>query len=223
MKTAIRVSLVVFVASISLSVWADEQQKAQKQVNKISAMAADLTGRRVVNQSIAEQFSVKRADLVFERRQNNWNYGTLFIVHQLIANGAKLDDIAERMKAGKSLNDVANEFHADWKQIGAEAKKLNTKIEDNLYNFFMNKRPDDKANGYDLATDGVVADMAVSQADLDEAQDRYSFWRNRAGVKSDGTLEHNKEQAARQTIDPVRKGGPQAEQVGNTGPSGTPH
>jgi hypothetical protein len=222
MKFASRFLLLALVATFSLSACADEQQKAQKQVNKITAMAADLTGRRAVNQSMADQLGVKRTDLVLERRDHNWNYGSLFVIHQLMGSGAKLDDIAERLKAGKSLNDVANEFHADWKKIGSEAKKLNSRIEDNLYNFFLSNKPADKSEGYDALADGVTADTAVAQEDLNDAQDRYSFWKNRASAKQDGTLAHNKEQAARQTIDPVRKGGPQADQVGNVGPT-TPH
>jgi hypothetical protein len=225
MKYASRLTLLAIVLSLSFTVRADDQQKAQKQVNKITAMAADLTGRRAVNQSMADQFGVKRADLVRERREHNWNYGSLFVIHQLMGSGAKLDDIAERLKAGKNLYDIANEFHADWKQIGVDAKKLNSKIEDNLYTFFLSKKSVDKPDVYDPLPDAVTADMAVSQQDLDEAQQRYSFWKNRASVKQEGSLAHNKEQAARQSIDPVRKGGPQADQVGNMGPSvsTTPH
>src|SRR4051794_34739775 len=103
MKFASRFLLLALVATFSLSVCADDQQKAQKQVNKITAMAADLTGRRAVNQSMADQLGVKRADLVLERRDHNWNYGSLFVIHQLVVRGAKLDEIAERLKAGKSL------------------------------------------------------------------------------------------------------------------------
>jgi len=202
----------------------DDQKKAEKQLNKISAMAADLTGRRAVNLSMADQLKVKRDDLVAERRANDLNYGSLFVVHELMASGTKLEDIAAQLKSGKKIYDVGNEFHADWKQIADDAKKLNNKIEDNLYNFFLTAKKDDPAQAaiYNAATDSVVADGAVSAQDLAEAQDRYLFWRNRATVKQDAMLEHNKEQAARQTIDPVRKGGPQADQVGNTGPAAVP-
>ncbi len=58
-----------------------------------------------------------------------------------------------------------------------------------------------------------------------EAQTVYLFLQGRATGKKDTTLDHSKEQAARQTMDPVRKGGPQADQVGNMGPAvnTTPH
>jgi len=205
----------------TLTAIADDQSKAEKQVNKISAMAADLTGRRIVNQSLSEQFKVKKTDLVAERAANNLNYGSLFIVHQLMLSGTSLDDITARLKSGKSISVIANEFHADWKQIADQGKKVNSRIEDNLYNFFQGKKPAQPADATDVynpANDGVEADMAVSPQDLAEAQDRYVFWRNRASSKQDGTLEHNKEQAARQTVDPIRKGGPTPDQAGNIGP-----
>src|SRR4051794_7176918 len=208
MWNVMRSALVMWVVlSLSLMAIGDDQKKAEKQLNKISAMAADLTGRRAVNLSMADQLKVKRDDLVAERRANDLNYGSLFVVHELMASGTKLEDIAAQLKSGKKIYDVGNEFHADWKQIADDAKKLNNKIEDNLYNFFLTAKKDDPAQAaiYNAATDSVVADGAVSAQDLAEAQDRYLFWRNRATVKQDAMLEHNKEQAARQTIDPVRK------------------
>jgi hypothetical protein len=210
--------LMLTVLSLSLIAFADDQKKAEKQINKVSAMAADLTGRRAVNQGVADQFHVKSSELVTERRENNLNYGSLFVVHELMAGGTKLSDIAAQLKSGKKLYDVANEFHADWKKIADDAKKLNNKIEDNLYDYFLGKRTDVTAS-YNPAMDGVAADQEVTKQDLADAQDRYLFWKDRATAKQDGTLEHNKEQAARQTIDPVRKGGPQSDQVGNTGPA----
>ncbi len=226
-----RLSQICFLIPIltlsALTGLADDQSKAEKQVNKISAMAADLTGRRIVNQSMSEQLKIKRSDLVAERRANNLNYGSLFTLHQLMLSGTSLDEITARLKNGKSVSEIANEFHADWKQIADQAKKLNSRIDDNLYSYFQNKRPaqqSDPADVYTPANDGVQSDMAVSAQDLAEAQDRYVFWRNRATSKQDGTLELNKEQAARQTVDPVRKGGPTPDQAGNIGPgaSATP-
>lgn len=210
------------ILSMAIMTLADDQKKAEKQINKISAMAADLTGRRAVNLTMSDQFKVKREDLVTERRENNLNYGSLFVVQELMASGNKLTDIAAELKAGKKIYDVGNQFHADWKQMADDAKKLNGKIEDNLYNFFLSSKKTDPANVYNAAEDSVVADGLVSPADLADAQDRYVFWRDRATAKQDGMLEHNKEQAARQTIDPVRKGGPTIDQAGSTGPASTP-
>lgn len=225
MKKAISSLLVILLGFVSLVASADDQSKAEKQVNKVSAMAADLTGRRIVNQSLSEQFKVKKADLVAERLANNLNYGSLFVVHQLVVNGTSMAEITARLKSGKNVYEIGNEVHADWKQIADQAKKLNSRIEDNLYNHFLGKKPAQGADSndiYEAQMDGVTADNSVSQQDMAEAQARYLFWRDRAGVKQDGTLGHSKEQAARQTVDPVRKGGPQADQVGNTGPAVTP-
>src|SRR4051812_42542646 len=112
MKNFVRCVLVLLIVFSCVFALADDQRKAEKQLNKISAMAADLTGRRIVNQSMAEQFKVKRSDLVQERRTNNLSYGSLFIVHQLAASGTAITEIDARLKAGKSIADIANEFHA---------------------------------------------------------------------------------------------------------------
>ncbi len=203
---------------------ASDRQKAEKQINKVSAMAADLTGRRAVNLSMSQQLNIPRKDLVAQRRANNINYGTLFLLRQVISTDEAFNQAIAELKAGKQPFDVAEASHADWKSIGNAAKKLNSKIEDNLYKYFMNNESEvsaaDKASieTYDPAFDSVMADSEVSKQDLAEAQDTYLFWRGRATGKKDATLEHNKEQAARQTVDPVRKGGPQADQVGNTAP-----
>src|SRR4051812_13610468 len=114
MLNIMRPVLLLAVIISSLFASADDQKKAEKQVNKISAMAADLTGRRVVNQSMADQLKLKRSELVQERRENNLNYGTVFVVHELIASGAKISDVTAQLKSGKKLDVVANDLHADW-------------------------------------------------------------------------------------------------------------
>src|SRR5882762_10060808 len=68
-----------------------------------------------------------------ERRVMNLNYGDLLIAHALIKNGGKMEDIAAQLKTKTSLGEIAKERHADWKQIAADAKKLNSKIGDNPY------------------------------------------------------------------------------------------
>lgn len=186
-------------------------------------MAADLTGRRAVNLSMSQQLNVPRQDLVAQRRANNITYGTLFLLRQVTSSDEAFNQAVAQIKTGKQPFDVAEASHVDWKAVGNAAKKLNSKIEDNLYKYFVNNDSEVSAGdkttvgAYDPAFDSVMADSEVSKQDLAEAQDTYLFWRGRATGKKDATLEHNKEQAARQTVDPVRKGGPQADQVGNTG------
>ena len=216
--------LVLVIGIVAAQVFAaSDRQKTEKQINRISAMAADLTGRRAVNLSMSQQLNVPRQDLVAQRRANNITYGTLFLLRQVTSSDEAFNQAVAQIKTGKQPFDVAEASHVDWKAVGNAAKKLNSKIEDNLYKYFVNNDSEvsagDKTSvgAYDPAFDSVMADSEVSKQDLAEAQDTYLFWRGRATGKKDATLEHNKEQAARQTVDPVRKGGPQADQVGNTG------
>src|SRR5690242_10512622 len=129
--------VLAFVVISSLAVLADDQQKADKEIRKINAMAWDSSARPVVNKSVSEMLKVSRSQLVEERRELDLNYGSLFLVHELALSGSKMNDIAASLKAGKSIVQICNESHANWKQIATEAKKLNSKIEDNLYKHFL--------------------------------------------------------------------------------------
>src|SRR5262249_40283120 len=120
----------------------------------------------------------------------------------------KMDDIASQLKTGKKLDQIANEQHADWKQIAADAKKLNSKVEDNLYNHFLNGKPltdRDAAENYDPNIDGVIADNDVSKDDIAEAERTYLLWRGRADQKKASNLDASSEKAAQGSRgDPVR-------------------
>ncbi len=72
---------------VALPAFGDDQQKAQKELNKVTAMAADFTGRRAVNLTIAAVMSVPRAKLVEERRNTGLNYGSLFLAEELAKKG----------------------------------------------------------------------------------------------------------------------------------------
>lgn len=189
----------------------DDQQKAIKELSKVTAMASDGTGRTVVNQSMAEMLNAKRPDLVIERRNTGLNYGSLFIAHALTAAGAKMDDVATQLKAGKKIQDLANEQHANWKQIADDAKKLNAKIDDNLYKRFLDTpkaKEGDQADKYDLVLDGVPADNTASENELAQAGDRYQLWKGRA---DDAAKRNNKLSTADQGaayVDHARAGGP---------------
>jgi len=186
--------------TIAIPAFADDQQKAEKQLHKITAMATDPTGRRVVSITMAETLEAKRSDLVMERRTMNINYGDLFIAHGLVKNGAKMDDIAAQLKDGKKMSQIADAAHADWKQIAADAKKLNTKMEDNLYHHFINGKPDaarDLADSYDPTIDGVAADNDVSKDEIADAEHTYLLWRDKADRARDSNLDTSTENAAR--------------------------
>lgn len=215
MKRAVRYGFVVLVAlAVSLPAMADDQGKAKKEINKFVAMATDGTGRRMVNLSMAEMFSVKRSDLVMERRDTGMNYGAIFIAHELMSKGAKLSDISTQLKAGKDIFKIADEQHADWKAMASEAKKLNSKLDDNLYKNFADPKGSeakDQADNYSLALDGVNADAEASKDEISQAQDRYMRVKDRAEeiAKRDSRLNTADQNAAYR--DNVRSAGPQSQ------------
>jgi hypothetical protein len=213
---------------VDTSAVAGELQKAEKQINRITAMAADMTARRIVSRTVSDMLNVRRQQLQQERCAMALNYGSLFLAHELTANGASMSDIAAQLRAGKTMVQIASDRHADWKQIAADAKKLNSRIEDNLYKFFVNdaaQKQRDDADLYHRASDVVSADVRVSQKALEEAQQIYLFWREPVAQRKDSTLDPDSERNARRTYDPVGEGN-QPGQVSRSGPSvavGPPH
>lgn len=210
----------------ALPSFGDDQQKAQKEINKVTAMAADFNGRRVVNLSISEMYNVPRGTLVQERTQTGLNYGNLFIAEELAKQGTNTNDIAAKLKAGSTISNLANEQHLDWKQVAANAKRLNSLIDNNLYNFFLGKKvtaAQDGADKYDVHFDGVKADADVSKQDIASAQDRYQLWSERAtkdqGKQRNQGLSPGDERVA--YSDHVATGGPQGGGRGVSGSGGT--
>jgi hypothetical protein len=182
-------SLLLLACSVAAS--ADDRQKAEKQVRKIAAMATDKIGRRMVSMSMADIFKVPRPVMVEQRRKAGLDYGSFFVAHQLVSSGVAMADIMLGLSAGKTIWQIGEEQHANWKQIEADAKKQNNKIEDYIYRHFASKKNDvadeqrDLAEKYDLAWDAVRTDFNVTPEEMVEAQTRYIFWRNEAG-KSQG-------------------------------------
>jgi hypothetical protein len=209
MKRLAHLSIALFLFTVAIPSFGDDQQKAEKLLHKISAMATDGTGRRVVNMTVADALAARRINLVIERRIMNLNYGDLFVAHELVKSGAKLQEIADQLKAQRNIGQIANEQHADWKQIVADAKKLNSKMEDNLYNHFVNAKADaarDAADKYDPMIDGVKADNDVSKDDIADAEHTYLVARDRADKQSGRTLDSSTEKAVRgMRGDPVGK------------------
>jgi hypothetical protein len=167
--------LVVF--SLQVAAHAEDQQKAEKEVRKIAALALDPMARPLVSQTVAEFLKVPRTDLVRERRATNLNYGFLFVAHRLATSGTTLAGIATELQAGKTIWEVGNEQHADWRQIANDAKKLNDRIEAAFYNFFKDGHPDalrGSSDGYDAAKDSIAADQeGLTKQDIASAQDTY--------------------------------------------------
>jgi hypothetical protein len=210
MNTWARNLLFLFLCLVPLLAASDDQQKAHKTLNKVTAMSADLSGKRAVSLAMSQSLSVRRAELTERRQAMNVSYGDVFVVYQLVKSGKKMDDIAARMKTGKTVWQIADEEHADWKQIASEAKKVNGKVDNNLLAHFANKKGEaelDKADGYEPSVDTVAADNGVSNQDMEEAQERYVALRDRTGFG--GNLNTSDENAARQTrTDPTSTGGP---------------
>jgi hypothetical protein len=220
-----KIAIAALVLVLALPALADDQGKAKKELDKITAMASDATGRRITNVTMAEMLQAKRRDLLMQRRENEINYGDLFLAYQIAAQGAKLEDVFAQVKAGKPIYDVANGFHVDWKKVADQAKSLNGKVDDNLYTHFAHDpektrsdeaRADEEA-GYNLIYDGVKADNNVSQSDISKAQDRYLLWRDRGQefAKRAGKLSIADQNAAYR--DNVRSGGPQSQGGGSGG------
>jgi hypothetical protein len=205
--------------AIALPALSDDQQKAQKECNKVTAMATDATGRSVVNLSMAELLGVKRLQLVQERRDMGLNYGSLFIAHELSRRGAKIDGIAVELKQGKNIFQIANDFHTNWKEIGNDAKKLNSSIDKNLYRHFLHEKAAaerDQSENYSVLADGVVADNDVSPEEIEQAQDRYLLWLKQTGSPGrDKGLSEGDQKAA--YYDHVKSGGPHGGAGNSTG------
>ena len=201
--------LIAIILMSSLVVSADDQQKAEKEIRKINAMAWDSTGRSVVNKSLSEMLKVPRSQLVEERLESQLNYGSLFLAHELGPSGPNMKDTSASLKGGKSIIQISNQSNANWKQIAADAKKLNSKIEDNLYKYFLRSQADtlkDQAE-YDASRDGVKADNDVSKQDIAEAQQVYIRWRERAaqmGKNSQQADLHDEQAIRKDRPDPVR-------------------
>jgi len=169
--------VVALVALASAPAFADDQAKAQKQLDRITAMASDLAGRRAVGITMSDALSVNRQDLVKFRKLYNLNYGSLFLAQQLTVLGMSSDELDKQLKRGDTIFAVANAQHVDWNKVLSEAKKLNGRVERHLFEYFFDSRPDHKRDldeGYSITTDSVRADDDVSADAIDSAADAFA-------------------------------------------------
>ena len=144
------------------------------------------------------------------------NYGSMFIVLELVKGGAKMDDIAAEFKAGKRIGEVARDQHADWKLIAADAKKLNAKIDDGIYNHFLKPKVDaqkDADDKYVVANDNIPEDHNVEKADIDAAAERFGKWKDQAIAAAGKRHEMDTAEQQAAWVDHDRNGGP----VGTSG------
>lgn len=161
----------------------DHQTKAQQQMRKISALAADPVARPLVSMTVAEFLKIPRMELVRQRQAINLSYGSLFVAWRLVKRDATMQQITDQLHAGKSLWQIGNEENADWARIAADGKKLNDKIEATLYDFFLNGADAKRypADGYVAANDVTPSDLVgLSKQDLDAARNTYARCYQRA-------------------------------------------
>jgi hypothetical protein len=168
--------VLVFTITLAVTAFADDQGKATKEIKNITSISVDSNMRSVVNRTMADMLKARRLDLAKERQEMNLNYGGLFLAQQLAASGVKMEDITSQLKSGKTIFDIANANHANWKQINSEAKKLNKKIDDNIEKYFADSKKQTALNqgdDYDAKADKVPADSDISKDEYADAQKRY--------------------------------------------------
>jgi len=171
--------------------FADDQEKAEKQIRMMTAMSRDDTARSIVSRTFADTFKIDRAQLVAERKSLGLNYGGLFLAHQLTTPGTRIQEIAVQLRGRKSFRDIGG---ADWKRIAAEAKKMNNRINDSIYKHFLHSKPDeerDKLEHYNPSADLIRADGDATSEEILNAQKQYVFWRNLAAPMSDNPADRS--------------------------------
>lgn len=186
MKYAVRSIAIILVLAAAVPAFSDDQKGAEKQIAKIKAMAWDQTAREAVNKSVADTFKADRNQLIQARRLMNVDYGSMFLLQEISSAGASMDELAAEIKSGKTAVQIANERKVDWKKIQADAKKMNSVIEKNLFDQLS--RPNttkaaDNAAHYDPTTDGLGVDNDVPKDQITEAGDTYNRIKNMAADK----------------------------------------
>lgn len=223
MNPLIRSCAILLVLAAAVPAFSDDQDKANKELTKVSAMAWDGVGRSVINRAVADQTGTKRLDLVAQRQKLQLNYGSMFLVLELVKSGAKMDDIAAQLKAGKRIGEIAKEQHPDWKAITADAKKLNAKIDDVLYKHFLNEKADaqhDAADGYIVQNDNIEDDHHVEKSDVEAAAERFNTWKDRAIAAAGKRHEMDTAEQQAAYVDHDRNGGPVGTSGGTAGAGG---
>jgi len=181
--------VVIFALVAAVVALADDQEKAEKQLRMITAMSRDDTARSMISRAFADVFKIERSRLVAERKSMGVNYGTLFLAHELAASGSSMQEIAAQLRTRKTIFEIAGAYHADWKRVVADARKMNNRINDNIYKHFLHAEKDkerDLLEGYNPVADLVRADGDATPEEIQKAQIEYVFWRNQGAPKSDG-------------------------------------
>jgi hypothetical protein len=180
---------IFLVLSLALVSYADDREKAEKQIRMMTAMSRDNTARSIVNRTFADVFKTERDQLIAERVSLGLNYGSLFVAHELVLSGSSMQQISGQLRANKTLLEIANSSSADWKRIASDAKKMNDRIHKGIYKHFLHDKADqqqDQTDHYTASADLIRADMESTRDELLKARADYMFWRNLAAPKSVG-------------------------------------
>lgn len=150
-------------------------KKLDEQLKKISLVASDSAGRRVVNRVMAKELGVSRKQLVEERKGTQFVYGQIFAVHEIACQtNSSFADIAKEMKDGKSPLAISLEKDVNLKKILKDIKKFNSKLENELTSVAAGEElevAEDQADGYDPGGDAQPADAAsFTPAEVSQAQ-----------------------------------------------------
>jgi len=211
------VRITAFLLLVVTVAYSSDQQRAEKLSQRITAFAVDATARSIVSRTMCDTFNLNRTILLQERRRLNVNYGSLFLAHEFMLGGATLDGIAAGLHTGKSMIAIGEAQHVNWKQVAADAKKFNSRIEDNVYKHFLNAKNTeadtvrDAEDNYHVDFDWLRADQQVSPGHIVEAAQSFVFWRDQAAVmnSADRKLSIAKENAAAINRSGDRPGGSQ--------------
>ena len=96
-----------------------------------------------------------------------------------------MEDITAQLKAGKTILDIANANHANWKEINSDAKKLNKKIDENIEKSFTDTKKQaalTSADHSDAKADKVPGDSDITKDEYAEAQARFTRLHDAAGA-----------------------------------------
>ena len=184
-RVALYAAILLSFAAIA---YADDKERAEKQIRMMTAMSRDDTARSILSRTFADAFKLQRAQMVVERKNLGLNYGGLFLAQELLQSGAQMNQIVEQLRAHKSMLDIGNSLHADWKRIAADAKKMNSRIDDAIYKHFLHSKADaerDKVERYNAAADLVHADADATLEEIQKAQQEYIFRRDLAAPIAD--------------------------------------
>lgn len=157
------VAVIIFAPAVWASKDMKEAKKLDKELKKVSLVAAVPDGRRVVNRVMAQEFGLSRQELVKERQKTGFAYGQLFGAHEVGQQaGMKFEDVAAAMKQGESLLDISAQHKVDLGEILAHAKTMNKQIGNELDRAAAGggEESADDGDDYDPSNDALSADTA---------------------------------------------------------------